>query len=191
MTKSLFFLGVITVLLSACGRPEYLSYNEFLEFVKDEENGFVKTQELNEIKYEATYIPSELREYVSMKKTGKKNANSNNISFKVKIAMISGKDILKSNISTVKDFNMELMYLNTEMQKDFMLINDTDTSYCNLIVPEYIDGITPYLTLNLVFTPKRKIKKDIMLVYTDNLFTSEKINFLFSKNTFIDLPKIK
>jgi hypothetical protein len=188
----IILLFIMFTLFTSCNNEETLSYEKYLEYISDESNGLTKTQELNGLKYEATFIPSEIRQYVNLKKTGKKVKLSTNVGFKVKISMINGKDILKSNISSIKDYNMELMYLNTEMQKDFIIISGVDTTCCNLIVPEYLDGITPFITLNIIFSPKRKrLNNDIRLVYTDNLFSGEKINYLFDNNILKNLPKLK
>lgn len=184
-----FYISILSflVVIISCNTKKELSLEEYKSYINDEDNGLTKTQELGDLEYKLTIIPEQL-----INRNIRKQKKSKLISLRYKISYNKGKDILKTGISSIKDYNMKLMYLTTNIQNDFYLVNGEDTSNCTLLVPEYIDGITPYITCNVSFQLNQSyVRNDLNIVYIDNLFSGEKINFLIKKNDLNNLPKLK
>lgn len=183
---------LIISLVSCSSKPSELSLKEFVNYVNDEENGLKSIREINGINYSLTFIPITLRNYTLKGDLNNLNT-SNDMFFSLKVSLKNNKDVMKLDTYLPGQYHYRLQYLNSEIQKDFSLINGQDTLKCSLANFEYFEGISSFVTINISI-PQVSIKKmseELVFVYNDKLWNSGSLKFLFYKEDLINLPTIK
>lgn len=176
--------------VSCSNKPKELSITEFDEFVYDEDNGLTVKQEVADYKYLLSYDPVvEKLDYYNGKNNLKQQADTTVYSFKLRVESLDNKDVIKKDLSNKEEMYYRLEYLNSKIMKDLFLITDKDTNKCLLTQFEYLEGITPFVVVNISF--KKKTSENIKVLFRDNLWNGGPIFFSFKEKDLNTIPKIK
>jgi hypothetical protein len=136
MRRNKFLLYLIFVAIVGCKKDYDAEKTELIDYVKNEDNGFAQTKEINGVKINLTYRPTdlmvsqEMSNYGSEKKINLdsiKNKYKRNIYFVLSYSR-DNKEILSTISSSREDFNAVQKTLTFDMLNKVSLINqDKDT----------------------------------------------------------------
>lgn len=179
---------------------EVLPIDDFVSFVKNEENDLVKEKQVSDIKFRMSFMPKECLAYLELKSdTENVNKLKETIKhyegmsyFNLRLELESGEgELLKHNLSSAMQYEARVRYLSFEIQKDIFLIQGNDTISPGMYHFERIYEVAPYATIMLAFDDaKFKKDQDFTIVYNDKLFNKGLIKYYYKQNQLIDLPKI-
>lgn len=190
-------------MLTAC-TPKQLGDREYLAWVEDTENGLKKEKKLGDYQYKVFYKPAD---YIVFRETinggaktideqqvqKRKQELKNFYQFNFDIVSADGKvSVLQHNLSNQEEHAARVNYFVSHAQQDFILVEGTDTMSCVLYHFEQTFGATPLNTISLGFEKKNpNTEGDIQLIFTNRLFNTGEIKFLFPKSTINNIPKLK
>lgn len=146
------------------------------------------SKEISDLIFSAKYLSSE---YIEGSNKIEADANTFFIQYRISTAS-QHTDPLNHNTKYDGDVYIRNEYFAYQAQKDFRLINGSDTIGCKLYHFESARGVTPFITMILGF-PRGNIdsKKDITIQYDDTQFNVGKINLLIAAGSISNLPKLK
>lgn len=196
MIKSGFILVVLICLFGCNGRPSSLSYSKFMEYIYDEDNGLLVIQDIDKMKYTMLFEP--LKQKLDYNKLIGKDTTaiqaSKNMYFKMRVELQDKKDVLKNGLDQEGQFFYRLQYLNTNIQKDFELVDGDDTLQCLLTNYEYTEGLTPYVIINISMPKISELNpknEKFKIIYNDQLWDSGPVNFTYLKEDLTHIPTIR
>lgn len=182
----------------------FLPVDDYMRWVENKDNGLQVEKKIGEVTFSALYKPYE---YLAIMETGKENLTSAKLkerihayeglqyfTFKIE-ANNTQKELLKTGIHSEQDYYSRLEYFSFEMQKDFKLIEGTDTLDCVLYHFERIYGLAPVATVVLGFPltkgdlQESKINKTIG--YTDRVFGAGNVYMTIRKENLDQIPQVK
>jgi hypothetical protein len=193
----IIYLITFCALLDGCAKKE-ISISEYIHYVEDPSNGLKVQKAMGKIIFSAQFKPNE---YVAVKETKARYNSINEIEKNVK--ELKGSyyitfSIASSNNKTVpieqsgtKEFDPRLLYCNSQMQNDFLLVDGKDTLPCSMYHFERNFGIAPFNNFLLGFDQKKSKCDDLTLIYFDKLFNCGFLKFRVNKSDIISIPKIK
>ncbi len=174
---------------------------DYLEWVRNPENGLRKEKEIDELGFQLQYKPYEyiicLEERVNEipdTLLQKKLAELEGVQYyDLKISLKEGEgEILKFNISSADQYNKRVKYFAFEMQNDIQLVEGNDTLPCLLYHFERTYDVAPSCTILLGFNyDKTKAGKQKTLLVYDRTFNKGLLKFTFKENKFLNLPKLQ
>ncbi len=170
--------------------------NELILWVKNEDNGLLKSVEIEPYQYKCQYLPLEylMARYPNLKVTDKqKNNYQNSISFQLEfITNTPGDAILSPDIIGHEKYSERLFYLVSSAKSDFKLVYQSDTLGCVNLNYENPYNLNNNLKVMLEFESKGKeIQDDLTLIYHDNLLGGGIIKFHFQGSRLKAIPKLK
>lgn len=199
--KVTLFLFTLIVFFQGCrqGRSS-LTEAEYIRYINEEENGFIRNKEVNGISYEIRLNSPEL---MALKQNHFASVPRKTIAQEIK----KYEDALyfdliikdtKSSIK-VKEFVYEytlksqlLSYINTEFQKDMRLVEGEDTISCAVMHMEPLSKLRPELRFSLSFRKNlQAAKQDLQFVLTDEIFKNGPVKFSFDETDLNYLPTLK
>lgn len=199
--KKFFFISIVLLLFSFRMKPVSKMLDKYREWYSTNGTKLSVNREKKEINYQLNYIPSEvsvLGELKEVEKISKKELLEITKrydayeEYTIKISSSNARNFLLSQSYDKEDLTNKQYYLMSEVVKDFILINGTDS-----LTPLRCDfdnnfGAAPYLSLHLVFNrqkPDHPIKKK-RLIYKDYLFAEDSIEYNLDHLTQLTVPKI-
>ena len=185
------------MLLPSCSQKE-VTVSEYLNWVKNPENGLVVSKEFENYKISLFYKPVEFIAINEQKTTTidttvffsrLKQLNEFQY-YTLKIESLTGEDVLSTNISTEQEYFDRLYYFTDVLEYDLMLEENNDTLSCQLCHFERNYGVAPYNNIDLGFTSS-EIQTDKTLVFNDQVLGLGKIKLKIAKKDIDNIPKIK
>jgi hypothetical protein len=186
-----------SIMLLSCTQKE-VTVGEYLNWVKNPENGLVVSKEFENYKISLFYKPVEFiaineQRTTSIDTTVFFNRLKQLEEFQyytLKIESLTGEDVLKTNISTEQEYFDRLYYFTDVLEYDLMLEENKDTLSCQLCHFERNYGVAPYNNIDLGFTSS-EIQTDKTLVFNDQVLGLGKIKLKIAKKDIDNIPKIK
>lgn len=206
-SKLLTFAFVL--LFCACTGREELGMEEYVRWVENIENGLKKEKKIDQFAYRVFYKPAE---YIALRENRDaienfspdaiiKRANDleNYYQFNFDIVSVDGQtSVLQHNLSGgQQEYGARINYLISHAQQDFKLVHGQDTLPCINYHFEQTFGLSSLNTIVLGFEKPKDTQKnteaeeDIQLIFSNRLFNTGDIKFLFSKNKLAQIPRLK
>lgn len=165
-------LFIFSGLLMSLGCGKQLSSQEYTTWIKNPENGMVKTVEAVGVSMECMYQPKPLVE----------------------------KLLQESIDNDVAYFNIRLLfqeepssetksYIFFDMEKDLFLVSSNDTLPCILFHAEPWNGVTPYQTCLTAFEFNATSNEDFKIIIQSP--TGSNLEFDYSETDFKNIPTLK
>jgi len=174
-------LGIIMLIfLFACGQkaPEL----RVKSYVDDPDNKITQTITIGEVAVVAKYLPAPYRSLMGNQPDSLKEEDVFYY-FNVKFNKITGDKPAKEKV----------LYLNFDMQNDFvLLVNDKD-SIAPAICQKIENGIAGSYEYMVVFEKRNgeELSKDMTLFYHDKIFSIGTVAFVFKEKDIEKIPKLK
>lgn len=174
MSKVLIILSIV-LFLSSCGgmKTDFQNEQEFNAYVNDPNNGFIASDETEDLRFESQLVPL----------TGKEN--DGNYNFRMRISTKDDKPVLLYNIQNETEKSEREAYLSFGMNEDVFLLVDGKEIPCAFHHYERNYGLKP--SIDMFFSFKNvKPKEKVRLVYRDHLFDQGMIEIEFNKDLFTE-----
>jgi hypothetical protein len=197
----IFLVGLLMIVTSGCTsfRVKSLTPDEYVTFLNSDESGMKSTSVVNNIRYQSILVPSQYLVIKHSKDSIKTQKDfEHQLDYYIDqlnvILLISDagqkNHVVKKTIFDSQKYNSIIAYVNSEMKNDFMLVQDNDTIYTSLLHIESSNSVEPLLRLSLGFTGVNPKAKDVVLVFSDNIFENGFIKFNYA-SALSKLPEIK
>ena len=177
--------------------PSQLGYQQYLVWCQTAENGLKQSKEMGNLRFIAQYKPSDFisaQKYKVEQQQIKKQETESYLYFNFRIEDKDKQQTpLKHQNPTQDQYYQRLNYLSFDMEKDFYVLEGSDTlSIAKFqFVQKY--SLAPYIDYVLGFKRKDKtsaIKGPIRLIYQDRAFGNGKIQLLFEKEQLERIPAL-
>jgi hypothetical protein len=186
--------------VSAEIKKETMPVDNYMQWVRDPQNGLIKTKTIDELQFKVQYKPYEY--IVCMEERNDKIADT---LMKRKLKELEGMqyydlkillknnegELLKSGLTSAEEYDSRVKYFSFGMQQDIQLVDGTDTLPCVMYHFERAYDATPVCTVLLGFDWKDSNagKAKTLLVY-DKTFNKGLLKFTFKENRLQTLPKL-
>ncbi len=179
-----------------------VSPSEFISWVKDPENGLVKTRQINDLQFSLTYLPPAFmicndlkKENISKKELAELALQYEDFEYYLlKIeALESGMELAKYKVSNRKEYEDRIRYYSFNMQNDLIAKLETgEEVYCELYHFERTYNITPYSSFLIGF-PKEFIanSKERTIILEEKVFNKGNIKFKWTTAEMNNIPQIE
>ena len=203
----LLLLSVIFLTVSCTQKP--VSYEEYIKWMSDPENGMVKTHAANGLELKVKLLPKEYQVYQELK-NDKNNSSakrdsllnyySKSLTFLMTIGPDENKknapDVMMNGVSNYEEFAQKAMTMNFDMAQYITLKTDAGDFKPVLANMENVYGLSKSRNIILVFAPS--VEKDTAflhstqfdLVYEDELFKVGINHFVFKADEIEKRPTL-
>lgn len=166
---------------------------EINNWIKNDENGFIKRVEIDGFKYSALWLPAEYNllafydnpEKLSdeeMKEILTDYGQQQLIQLQIENTSFNG-ELLKYELQGANHYSSRMKYVSTDIQKDVYLICGNDTLTCLNSVFERGYDVNGMIRVQLVFPSCSLTEdKDVQLLFDDQLFNAGPLRMRFGKN---------
>jgi len=176
--------------------------SEFVSWVKDPENGLVKTRQINDIQISLTYLPPAFMICNELKKENisKKELVELAIQYEdfeyylLKIeALESGMELAKYQVSNRKEYEDRIKYYSFNMQNDLIVKLETGEEVpCELYHFERTYNITPYSSFLIGFSKEFMANsKERTIILEEKVFNKGTIKFKWNTAEMNNIPQIE
>lgn len=169
-----FLLPISLFLIVSCSssKKEFASVDEFEAYINDANNGYIQSNEVGELLFEARLTPP--------------FSDDPNPQFTVqlRISRQDGKPVLETNTSSKSEVLEREGYLSFDLAKDVEVEYDGKTVPCLLHHYERNYGLKPSIDVLFQFPALKEIKEDPVFVYRDQQFGEGLIKIEFDKELF-------
>ena len=181
-------------------RKEPMHTDNYINWVRNPQNGLVKIKTIDDLKFIVQYKPYEyivcLEERSDrvpgtiMRNKVKELEGMQYFDLKILLKKNEG-ELLKSGINSPEDYDKRVKYFAFGMQNDIQLVDGNDTLPCAMYHFERSYDATPVCTLLLGFKKDNSnaAKPKTLLVY-DRTFNKGLLKFTFKENRLHTLPKL-
>jgi hypothetical protein len=195
--KNYYSIFICCILLFSC-QQERLSVEEYISYIKNPENGLNVNKEFNEFEFELIYKPVEFIAINEQRKliidTAWYQQRIKELQdlqyYTLKIASLSGSDMMKTGINTAQEYANRLHYFSDIAQYDIRLIDGKDTLTCALFHFERNYGVAPYNNIVLGFIKKKGKQKTKTLSFDEQVLGVGKVNLKIEENYINNIPQI-
>lgn len=171
--KKYGYISLLIIVFVACGSaPDQLGKSEYLQWVKNPDNGLVKTKSIGDYSLELQYRPHELIALTE-------DQSLDQVKLNERCSQLSSSQYfnlkLKSNDPLVKvmdignrseqDYFLKVDYFSNQIQHDLKLIDGQDTLNCMFSVFERTYDLAPHITFALAFENAALSKGDKTLYF--------------------------
>lgn len=185
------------VMIVGCKGKHSASPADYLKYVGNEKSGLRQVKDIDNIKYEACYLPPEAMTLMELKD------NMTKEKYTKALPEYAGLQYVRFNMKTISDGHIynsvrhndgepeEIEdYLNLKAQQDFYMVAGNDTSKCVLYSFAKTYGLAYDWVLMLGFE-KKDTTSDLYLKYNDNITGSGLLSFRYKRSDISNLPIIK
>lgn len=202
----LTWLSILIPILLSCGRNEISSYEEYVKWLNDEENGLVMNKKVDGITIKLKYMPSDYLAYQDL--SGEKSINKSaidsivsgyqkSLTFLMTLG-VDGKmkkgDIMYQDISNYEEYKQKLYAMNFEVEQ-LTILTLGDKKYKPVLSSlENVYGLTDSRNITLVFVPDTENEKSfytsdkVLLSYDDEIFNTGINHFTFNREDINNTP---
>jgi hypothetical protein len=180
---------------------EQLSPKEYVQWLRDVNNGINKEKTIDDITFSIQYKPSEYIVCMEEKKDqlsdsllkGRQKELTDMEYYDLTIGLASGQgELLKHDLKSTAQYEERVNYFAFNMQHDINLVEDGDTIPCGLYHFERTYDVAPYSKFLLGFVKGKHSKpKERTLAFYDKIFNKGLIKFTYTDEDFNNIPKLK
>lgn len=200
------YLFLLSIVLLACGGNEVSSYEDYVKWLNDEDNGLVMNKKVDGITIRLKYIPSDYLAYqdLSGEKSVKKEAIDSIISgyqksltFLMTIG-VDGKikkgDVMYQDVTNYEEYKQKLYAMNFEVEQLTTLTLNNKKYKPVLSSLENVYGLTESRNITLVFVPESEneqtfyTSEKLQLSYDDEIFNTGMNHFTFNREDIKNAP---
>lgn len=184
---------------------EQLELDDYLGWIKDEDNGLKVEKKINEVIFSVQYKPDEFEAVLNLHKS---NPLKKEILTKVKeieglqyftfsIAVPENKgDILKYNLHDEQEYYARVEYYSFNVQNDMVLIDGNDTLPCVMCHFERTYSVAPVIKFVLAFPESEKGRSRGQyyaktISFDDKVFSTGKVNLEITQQAISAIPQLK
>ena len=177
-----------------------LKPKEFVSWVRDPENGFLRTKQIDEFEFSVQYKPYE---YITCLEERKENIEAEIVKNKTEelkgmtyfdlIISAGGNngELLKYKLPKNSDYPNRIDYYSFNFQKDIFLVQNNDTIPCSMFHFERTFDIAPYAKFLLAFPVTDSKSKEATVLFYDKIFDKGMIKISFDKQALSKVPKLE
>lgn len=171
----------------ACNMDKALPPNEYAAFIKNPENGYLKTAQKGKLKIDCLYKPLD---YEALSYAG--NSVINSSAFNAIKKDIDGNNYYELQIYRVANAPDGLQtYINYHLEKDLRLVfSNGDTIKPNSYMAEPYDGVSPFQRVLFSFPAKKENNDFTILIDSIPGQSLLKTSFAYTANT-INTAKVE
>jgi len=205
--KISLYIGLLALMfLSSCGQSSVNSYEEYLAWLNDAENGLVMHKEAGGITIKVKQLPSNYIAYQDLmnEKNVKKqvvdsiaNSYDKSLTFLMTIGVdgdLKKGDIMYQGVKNYEEYKRQLYQLNFDIENDISLNIEGNIYKPVLSHLENVYGLTDSRNITLVFVPETKEdlsfykSEEIQFTYDDELFDTGINHFTFNRKDINNSP---
>lgn len=179
-----------------------LKPREFVDWIKDEKNGFYRSKIINDIRFSVLYKPIPYIICMEERKDEiydsiyqyKQSTLQDLVYFTLEISSVNQQagELLKYNLSTSEEYQNRINYYAFEISKDIKLVQDNNEINCAMSHFERTFDVAPIARIMVAFDKKAlDSSKNFVFKYTDSIFEKGIIKITFSGDQLNTLPKLK
>lgn len=198
----LLLVGFSLLALVACG-PGTLEPKAYVNWVRNEENGLVKSKTLRNLEFTAQYKPLDYIVAMEEKKERlesdfvqkrKEELGEDLMYFNFRIEAPKGENPMSYQLRNEQERSIRMSYFMGNIQDHLYVLHDSDTLKCIdfMYVRNY--ELAPYIDFTLGFGAAGKKPEDlgdVKFVYDDQLYGTGKVNLGFRKREITTIPTLK
>lgn len=197
-TNKFSVLLLAVCLLSACKYYDWLSAEDYISYVENEENGMVKNIEIDGWKYNIQYKPADyilLHEHnTEAENRERKKQLEGTAWFNITVIQKDGKGSpLRYHVNTQEEYQSRYNYYLYQAGSDISLVWNGDTLHPVSYIFENNYNLAPQETMVAGFIlPEKATEKvtDVQLVYKDRLLGTGIIKAKFYQKDISSLPQL-
>ena len=173
---------------------------EYIEWMRNEDNGFRKEKTVDDLTFTVQY---KTQEYIAcieqrgdplpdsiLKRKSKELEGMEYYDFKISMNDGAG-ELLKYKLETNQQYNDRVNYFAFGMQKDIVLMDGKDSIPCGLYHFERAYDVSPTAVVLLGFPASKKNNSDKTLIVYDRTFNKGTLKFMFKANELNNKPKLQ
>lgn len=188
------FWMVICIFIVSCSKKE-LTPSQFLLWLADKDNGLVKEEVVEGVRYIVSYKPSEYeiaKSIVDRDSNIKRKSGVNHHSFVIRMEPEDGKtQVLTINTRNKEEPYQRINYYLSQAQHDIKLIEGNDTMHAVACIYERYYNISPVQNLVIGFSGKNKPHdNDLILQVEDRAIGTGILRFRFRKEILNNIPNL-
>lgn len=182
---------------------------EYLEWVKEENHGLVKTKYVNGLELRVRFLPAEYlayqelqsdKKYTETKRDSLIASYSGSLTFLVSIATDEREkpvgDVMFLDLENMQGYKERMQAMNFDMNEVVELAVGDQTYKPVLTNMQNTYGLSNGRSITCVFAPGKNIEEfkkeeNIDLIWDDELFGSGRNHFVFNSKDFWSLPGLK
>lgn len=178
MKKSFFALLLLLIIQCSDKKP----VNHYADYINDPANKIKQQIKIGDVQASIKWLPKQFRQMInnSDDHTGEKEQDNGLYYFDVKFEKIIGEKLAKE----------KMMYLNFDIQQDFVLLSGSD-SILPAICQKIENGIGGSYEYMLAFEKPAGAEEDFTVIYNDKIFSIGTVAFVYDQNDIKKIPKIK
>lgn len=192
----------ILLLLTSClNPPQIVSPQQFGHWYEKNKEKLAVKKEINDMTYSVQYVPYEYLVIKNLNKTNSLSADSviarigtvKEQYFTMRIGLVnSSKYLLYYNLGSNSTYDQRVYYYSFSVKNDLMLVEGKDTLRCIDSHFERTFGLTPYITLDLIFPirPSAQRNENIQFIFNDIVFNNGRIKLIIPKEELRKIPKL-
>lgn len=185
---------VLLAITTSCSKNS-LPEDEYMNWVKNPENGLSVSQNSEEFVFTTFYEPEDYLLLKNSKKLSDESLQdelSSTQYYVLKIESKSGTDVLKTGIFSEEEYYNRIFYLSDYILKDLTLVYETDTLPCLFAHYERNYGLAPYAKVTFGFERKKELaNKSRKIVFEDPVFKGGTLKFNYPTSVFNSIPKLE
>jgi hypothetical protein len=153
----------------------------YVKYINDPKKNITQQIKVGNVQATVKWLPDEYRKLSSPKEQYKSDENEPYYYFDAKFEL--------TGANAEKPSKEKELYLDFDMQKDFVLLLGKDSVYPS-ICQKIENGISPRYQYLLAFD-RKKLDKGFSLFYNDKIFGIGTIVFLYKEDELKKIPKLK
>lgn len=207
VNRSLIYIGALSLLiLASCGQKAITSFEDYLAWLNDEENGLVMSKEAGGISIKVKQLPSNYLAYQDLIKQStikKTEADSiiksydKSLTFLMTIGVdgdVKKGDIMYQGVKDYEEYKRQLYAMNFDIENDITIKIDGKTYRPVLSNLENVYGLTESRNITIVFVPETEkeqsfyLSEEVQFSYEDELFDTGINHFTFYRENINNSP---
>ncbi len=180
-TRELAKIILLFVALVSAACTKKLSSVEYVQEVERNEH-LNQTKVFDEIEFKLMYRPDRYYSYKHNKPYKAEEGKKKSYAFVMSVKDLkSHQEVLRRLTSAQEEYGQIVNYLSFEGEKDFWMVQGTDTLKNVFYHFERFNNISPTINFDLGFENNNAGKGDLVVVYDEPLFGVGRIHFTFKK----------
>jgi hypothetical protein len=175
---------------------------EYLEWIRNHENGLFREEEIDDLTFSVFYKPVEyvvlhelMSSEISIDSFQNYYARYEGLQyFTLSIRSRHDEDILRHNLSNERQYYERIDYCSFRMQTDLQLVDGKDTLACRIFHYERTYQVAPYTNFVLAFedksSPSGSSEKDKTLIFHDQAFGKGIVKLKLKAKDLNKVPKL-
>ena len=172
---------IVMVLLFASACKQKSPEEKLRNFVEDPDNKITQRITVGDVGIITKFLPASYRSLMNEEKDSLQHNDERFYYFDVKF----------SKYAIDKPAKEKLLYLNFDMQNDFVLLANNRDSIAPAICQKIENGTAGSYEYMVVFEKGEEDWKDFTLFYHDKIFSIGTVSFVYNENDVMKIPGLK